>query len=281
MASTFHTFIIDGIPTLTILKKNEARRLITLLDALYEARCKLVVRAEAGPDGLFFPDAKRAPDAAPSPSPSSSSPPPQAPPVVDADAIHSETIAEAYQDAQSPFRPNISSYGDEGEGDSSKHSAYDPDHDFQSDFGLGPAAQQRSQQQRDPRLDFSNTSAFTGEDERFAYKRAASRLWELCGAQWHARAGDGWWQPLPVEARHWEKRRPSASASAAAAAAATASPPEGSGEKKEKEKEEEKEKKSDVRMGPAVELDELAGLQRLRVEHLKNTAATAAKEGED
>ncbi|RYP64331.1 hypothetical protein DL770_009220 [Monosporascus sp. CRB-9-2] len=238
MASTFHTFIIDGIPILTILKKNEARRLITLLDALYEARCKLVVRAEAGSDDLFFPEARRT-------SPSTVTLSQSQAESVDADAIHSETIAEAYQDVQSPFRPNISSYTDSG------GAAYDPDHDFGSDFGLGPTAHQ--QQQQRPAITFSNTAAFTGEDERFAYKRAASRLWELCGAQWHARTGEGWWQPLPAEARHWERG------------------PSGGLENRGRESGEKI--GGDAQMGPAVELDEPAGLQRLRVKHLRNAAA--------
>ena len=56
MASSYHTFIIDKVPALTILHKNEARRFITFLDALYEARCKLVIRAENLPDDLFFPE---------------------------------------------------------------------------------------------------------------------------------------------------------------------------------------------------------------------------------
>lgn len=244
MASTFHTFVIDGVPTLTILKKNEARRLITLLDALYEARCKLTVRAEAGPDYLFFPESRRATTTATGGGEQQ---------VVDADAIHSETIAEAFQDAQSPFRPNISTYGDS----SSAASAYDPDHDFGSDFGLDPGKQQQQQQQQQkPRIDFSNTSAFTGEDERFAYKRAASRLWELCGTQWHARTGDGWWQPLPAEARHWE-RGPSTSGLHGNQLRARRTG----------------EKKIDVQMGPAVELDEPAGLQRLRLGQLRGAAA--------
>ncbi|KAI2620293.1 AFG1-like ATPase-domain-containing protein [Hypomontagnella submonticulosa] len=221
MASTFHTFIIDGVPTLTVLKKNEARRLITLLDALYEARCKLVVRAEAGPDDLFFPEMKAVSPTTEDLSKRSEN--------VDEDAIHSETFAESYQDTMSPFRPNISSYTN------SSNTDYDPDQD--SDFGV----EQKSQ------VDFSNTSAFTGEDERFAYKRATSRLWELCGAQWHARTGD-WWQPLPVEARHWEgspvsKPRPW-----------TASPTV---------------RGDDASMGPSIELEEPAGLQRLRIDQLR------------
>ncbi|KAK8069160.1 AFG1-like ATPase-domain-containing protein [Apiospora phragmitis] len=189
MASTFHTFIIDEVPVLTILKKNEARRLITLLDALYEARCKLHVRAAAGPDDLFFPEAKASTNN--TLGSTSTDGAHQEHRTVDSDAILSETIAEVYQDTTSPFRPNISSYTDP-----------DPDSDRDehqdSDFGILPTAS---------RLDFSNTGAFTGEDERFAYKRAASRLWELCGAQWHARDGDDWWRPLPREARHWEQSR--------------------------------------------------------------------------
>lgn len=174
MASSYHTFIIDQVPILTILQKNEARRFITLLDALYETRCKLIIRAENAPDDLFFPESKT-----PSNRKSDKSQPD------DDDATYSETIAEVYQDQVSPFRPNISYYDTQ-----SSTSTYDPDQD--SDFGL----QKKS-------IDFVNTGAFTGEDERFAYKRAISRLWELCSAAWHARTGD-WWRPLPVEARHWE-----------------------------------------------------------------------------
>jgi predicted ATPase len=63
LASTYHTLIITNIPILTFLQKNEARRLITCLDALYEARCRLVITAAAGPDDIFFPE----PTSSPSP----------------------------------------------------------------------------------------------------------------------------------------------------------------------------------------------------------------------
>ena len=36
LASTFHTLILEDVPVLSTLQKNETRRLITLLDALYE-----------------------------------------------------------------------------------------------------------------------------------------------------------------------------------------------------------------------------------------------------
>ncbi|KAG6203209.1 hypothetical protein E4U50_005807 [Claviceps purpurea] len=180
MASSYHTFIIDRVPILTVLHKNEARRFITFLDALYEARCKLVIlRAQRPPDDLFFPENKKAASAGTKDGESINSGD------VHADATYSETVAEVYQDQTSPFRPNVSYYDTE-----SSTAKYNADQD--SDFGL-----------QKKKIDFGNTSAFTGEDERFAYKRATSRLWELCSAAWHARTGD-WWQPLPLEARHWE-----------------------------------------------------------------------------
>ena len=195
--------------------KNEARRFITFLDALYESRCKLVIRAAAGPDDLFFPETRTqqrpAEDAVPADHDGG-------------DATYSETIAEVFQDQVSPFRPNVSTYSD------SKNAKYNPDQD--SDFGIEP----------DKRVDFGKTGAFTGEDERFAYKRATSRLWELCSAQWHARTGD-WWEPLPIESRHWEGMKPSELVPVVGSGSST----------------------SEITMGPSVAVDEPAGLERFKI----------------
>ncbi len=60
LASSYHTFILEGVPQMTLMQKNQARRMITLLDAVYEAGCRLIVLADAGPDDLFFPDAEKA-----------------------------------------------------------------------------------------------------------------------------------------------------------------------------------------------------------------------------
>ncbi|KAF7547107.1 hypothetical protein G7Z17_g7965 [Cylindrodendrum hubeiense] len=216
MASTYHTFIIDHVPVLTHEKKNEARRFITLLDALYEARCKLIIRAQNPPDSLFFPKKKGKTSGK-----STNLDEPD-------DATYSETIAEVYQDQMSPFRPNVSYYDTK-----SSTSQYDPDQD--SDFGL------------EKPVDFGKTSAFTGEDERFAYKRATSRLWELCSSQWHARTGD-WWQPLPAEARHWE-----------------------GGNVSQRLDNQVYSIHRDINegMGQSMEIEEIAGLSKWRVEHLK------------
>lgn len=216
-ASTFHTFILTDVPVLTFLQKNEARRFITLLDALYEARCKLLISAEAGPDDIFFPENKLA---------TSDHSPNEGHSIDTADGVYSETFAEIYQDASAPFRPNVSQYA------ASLASASTPDYapttaspftstrsilaDEDSDFGpTYGAGRGRGVSDGDPgagheigrhkaQPDFSKIGAYTGEDERFAYKRAQSRLWEMCGSRWWARQEEGWWRPLSKDARRWE-----------------------------------------------------------------------------
>lgn len=189
IASNFHTLILTDVPVLTLLQKNEARRLITLLDALYESRCKLVIRAHTGPDTLFFPETSTSSSTSTSPIKTTVqvASKAEASSTVDSDAVYPETLSEIYQDRTSPFRPNISSYT------SSSSTQADEDSDF------GPLSNTSH------RLDFAQTGAFTGEDERFAYKRARSRLWEMCGARWHSRSEPGWWRPLPEEVRRWER----------------------------------------------------------------------------
>lgn len=53
LAANFHTVIVEGIPLLTPDRRNEAARFISLIDALYEARTKLVASAATEPDRLY------------------------------------------------------------------------------------------------------------------------------------------------------------------------------------------------------------------------------------
>lgn len=53
IAYAFHTIIIEGVPVLTPAKRNEARRLIHLIDTLYDNRNCLIVSAEAEPQALY------------------------------------------------------------------------------------------------------------------------------------------------------------------------------------------------------------------------------------
>lgn len=53
LASHFHTVVIDAIPQLEPQKKNEAVRFVTLIDALYEAKVKLLASADGEPQTLY------------------------------------------------------------------------------------------------------------------------------------------------------------------------------------------------------------------------------------
>ena len=52
LATHYHTLIIDGVPRFTEAKRNEAKRFITLIDALYEHKTYAIIAAEAAPDRL-------------------------------------------------------------------------------------------------------------------------------------------------------------------------------------------------------------------------------------
>ncbi len=53
VARAYHTLVLDDVPRLGPENRNEAKRFVTLVDALYEARVKLVVAAAAPPDALY------------------------------------------------------------------------------------------------------------------------------------------------------------------------------------------------------------------------------------
>jgi len=53
IAGRFHTVILAGVPLLSAEKRNEARRFMTLIDAFYENRVKLILSAEAPPEKLY------------------------------------------------------------------------------------------------------------------------------------------------------------------------------------------------------------------------------------
>jgi cell division protein ZapE len=53
LATHTHTLVLDGVPRLGPENADKARRFITLVDALYEHRCKLIASAEAPPDQIY------------------------------------------------------------------------------------------------------------------------------------------------------------------------------------------------------------------------------------
>jgi cell division protein ZapE len=53
IARAFHTLVIDGIPIIADHRRDVARRLILLIDTLYDLRVKLVASAAVAPDALY------------------------------------------------------------------------------------------------------------------------------------------------------------------------------------------------------------------------------------
>lgn len=53
IAHAYHTVIIVGIPKMGPDKRNEAARFVTLIDALYENKVKLIAAADADPEDLY------------------------------------------------------------------------------------------------------------------------------------------------------------------------------------------------------------------------------------
>ncbi len=53
LAGRFHTLFLEDVPVLGPDERNEARRLVWLVDALYEARTRLVMLAQAEPEALY------------------------------------------------------------------------------------------------------------------------------------------------------------------------------------------------------------------------------------
>ena len=53
IARAYHTVILVGIPRMGPENRNEAARFVTLIDALYEHKVKLLATADAEPENLY------------------------------------------------------------------------------------------------------------------------------------------------------------------------------------------------------------------------------------
>lgn len=173
LASTFPTIILDNVPIMTTKMKNEARRFISLLDAIYEAKCQLYMRSDVNIDHLFFPDVLYADDQALMDKLKLDTTKDNRLSVQEEEMYSKTTMA-----MESPYRPNVSTY------DVGKNSIF-------------------NEVTNKPEVDFKDSRAFTGEDEKFAYKRAVLRIKEMIGSDnWRASSR---WVPLDRSMRPWEK----------------------------------------------------------------------------
>ncbi|WWC65826.1 uncharacterized protein I303_108448 [Kwoniella dejecticola CBS 10117] len=160
------TFFIDDVPVLYLKHKNEARRLINLIDALYESRCQLHIRSSASSSTLFFPDALELNES-------------------EVDEMTNERIMAAEslsETVAAPYRPNTSLY---------------------NTATPSQKAKERLEEKRNATA-FSVLGIWTGEDEKFAYKRAVSRLVEMTTSPTYAKEE---WLPLDLASRTWERSK--------------------------------------------------------------------------
>ncbi|MGA8171228.1 MAG: cell division protein ZapE [Methylocystis sp.] len=56
LAKTFDTIVVDDVPAMTFDRRNEAKRFITLVDVLYEAKTRLILSARAEAEDLYHAD---------------------------------------------------------------------------------------------------------------------------------------------------------------------------------------------------------------------------------
>ena len=54
LAHAFQTLILEDVPVMGPENRNEAKRFVTLIDAIYETRTKLIMSAEAQPEDLYL-----------------------------------------------------------------------------------------------------------------------------------------------------------------------------------------------------------------------------------
>ncbi|KAH6913882.1 AFG1-like ATPase-domain-containing protein [Coprinopsis sp. MPI-PUGE-AT-0042] len=150
LASTFSQVIVTDIPVLPLSSKNQARRFISLIDALYESRCKLVCLAAAPLESIFFPD-----------SPHSGQ------------ALHDALFAESVTESQEYYRPNVSYYDAP---------------EMQTE--IAQAVDGEKKDSKKGALQLEELSIFSGKDEQFAFKRALSRIQEMTSETYNQQDDD-------------------------------------------------------------------------------------------
>ncbi|CAE6396986.1 unnamed protein product [Rhizoctonia solani] len=172
LASTFPTLIITDVPILRLATKDRARRFISLIDALYEARVRIVCMAEAEIDNLFFPEELKGDE-------------------TDARENEQTMMEEALSEGNIVYRPNVSTY-----------QPADQNHEIEQKL--------KKPSPRGEGLSLKELSIFTGQEEKFAYARATSRLVQMTSPKY---ATNAVWQPLTRAQQPWHVDAPSSHSS--------------------------------------------------------------------
>ena len=108
------------------------------------------------------------------------------------DSLTEEAMSEVLQDLEAPYRPNISAYNETAA--QPKYSAADTFEvrlqAIEKEYELHPS---------DSIPAFKRLDIFSGQDERFAFRRAVSRIYELDSAEYIHSA-----KHVPLPDRTWE-----------------------------------------------------------------------------
>ncbi|KAJ3077713.1 hypothetical protein HK102_005014, partial [Quaeritorhiza haematococci] len=126
----YHTIILQSIPQMGLLSKNEARRFITFIDAAYENKVQLICSADAEPEDLF---------------------------IIMEDPADPKLVESADMFMHREMMGDLMGLTGRGRLQKSAH-------------------------------ELMKLAIFTAEDERFAFRRAVSRLKEMMSETWAASA---------------------------------------------------------------------------------------------
>ncbi|KAG2497494.1 hypothetical protein HYH03_004646 [Edaphochlamys debaryana] len=132
LAQRFHTVFLEGVPVMDLQVRDQARRFITLVDELYNARCLLVASAQAPPEDLFTGSGSE--------------------PILAPEELEGLQFETAVEDGR--LRRNAMAQGGV------------------APVAAGPAAQAAA------------ADTLGGGEERFAFRRAVSRLMEMQSARY-------------------------------------------------------------------------------------------------
>ncbi|EOA83763.1 uncharacterized protein SETTUDRAFT_164195 [Exserohilum turcica Et28A] len=137
----YEAFIITGVPGMNYRSRDLARRFITFIDAVYEARAKLVMTTAVPLTSLFVDQAELS------------------------DAVNASKKAGKAADSSASLTGAPKAGEDDGEAIS------DVMRNLMDDLGMNMSM-------------LKNSSIFSGDEERFAFARALSRLSEMGSQEW-------------------------------------------------------------------------------------------------
>lgn len=149
ITSQFAQIIITDIPLLSVRQKDVTRRFITFLDAAYESHSKIAVTSEKPFDQLFT-------DEIPTYGKKSKA-------VLEAEERQRKLKEEEEKMLKDKLPPTSNK---EKTIDANNNSVAKDPNDIDDDF-------------------ISNSNMFSGEEERFAFARALSRLKQMASKEWH------------------------------------------------------------------------------------------------